>query len=133
MLFDADRRISSLPPAIAPMRRRLLLAALVQRWDATRAASTSRLCPGRASWRAALAQFIDEAETQGADLAKLEDLAPEPSPNIGKTCANFSTSCATNGPKLLAAEGAINPAARRNLALAALAKRYRGCSRPKAR
>ncbi len=127
-LFDPDAEDLTLPPAIAPIRRRLLLATLVKRWDEKRGgrlgfAQTAALAKS-------LARFLDDAQTQGADLSKLDDpRARLRLPNTGPMCAIFSLLLRDEWPKLLAVdEGAIDPATHRNLRLAALAARYKARS-----
>ena len=126
ILFDAGADDLSLPPAIEPVRRRLLLAALVERWD--RAAhggeSTFGLAQS-ANLARGLAQFIDEADTQDADLSKLESLAENSLAEHWQHVKDFLVFVRGQWPKIMAAEGAANPAERRNLALRALARRYK--------
>ncbi|HEV7959487.1 MAG TPA: double-strand break repair protein AddB, partial [Rhizomicrobium sp.] len=66
---------------------------------------------------------MDDAERQGADLAKLEELAPMSLAAHWQNVARFLVLIRDQWPGLLTAERALNPAARRNLALAALAER----------
>ncbi len=123
-LFDAALPDLDLPPQIAPLRRRLLLATLIERWDGRQ--RDGKLSFAQASSLArALASFLDEVETQGADLAKLEALAPAALAAHWAEVKSFLSILREQWPKLLEAEGALNPAARRNLALAALSERYR--------
>ena len=63
------------------------------------------------------------SERQGADLGKLEDLAPTPLAAHWEKRARFLTLIRDQWPALLASEGAVNPAARRNLAIETLAER----------
>ena len=72
--FDPSLDDLELAPAIAPLRRRLLLAQLVNRW-AERRGSPLPFAQA-ASHAGELGRFLDEVTTEGADLAKLEDLAP---------------------------------------------------------
>jgi ATP-dependent helicase/nuclease subunit B len=69
-LFDPSSEDLSLPPVIAPIRRRLLLASLVQRWDKAQRGGTLGFAQAAALARA-LARFLDETQTQNADLSKL--------------------------------------------------------------
>jgi ATP-dependent helicase/nuclease subunit B len=126
ILFEAGADDLSLPPAIDPVRRRLLLASLVEQWDRARnnGASTFGFAQA-ASLARGLAQFIDEADTQNVDLSKLESLAEGALAEHWGQVKEFLAIVRDEWPKLMAAEGAINPAARRNLALHALAQRYR--------
>jgi len=117
LLFDAGEDELDLAPAIAPIRRRLLLTTVIHRWR-------SELSYAQASSLAAsLARVMDELETQNA---KFEDLSREiPAALAGhwSKVHEFLALLHTEWPKLLAAEGTINPATRRNLALQALAAR----------
>jgi ATP-dependent helicase/nuclease subunit B len=126
LLFDAGAEDLTLPPVIDPVRRRLLLAALVERWDRARhdGAGTFGFAQA-ASLARNLAQFIDEAETQGADLSKLESLAESAFAEHWRHVRDFLVLIRDEWPAVMTAEGAINPAERRNLALAMLAERYR--------
>src|SRR5437868_1516459 len=75
MLFDTVGEGLELAPAIAPLRRQLLLAQLVRQWDRRERGTLSfAQCAALAD---SLARVMDEVETQGCDLARLKDLAPE--------------------------------------------------------
>ncbi|HEY1613963.1 MAG TPA: double-strand break repair protein AddB [Rhizomicrobium sp.] len=114
----------ALLPAIDPVRRRLLLATLVLRWHE----NTGRPAPGfaqAASLARSLAGFLDEAETQQADLGRLETLAPAALAEHWQTVRDFLVTLRDSWPDVLAAENALDPSCRRNALLAALAQRYR--------
>ena len=66
LVFDAISEGADLPPAIDPIRRQVLLAALVRRWDAQARGGTLSLAQGLAM-ADSLAALMDEAERQGAD------------------------------------------------------------------
>jgi ATP-dependent helicase/nuclease subunit B len=118
-LFEAEEL--DLPPAIAPIRRRLLLATLVKRWDAARG-GTLGFAQATALARG-LAHFLDEAQTQGCDLSGLDDLAPANLAAHWGQVRDFLSLLRGQWPKLLATEGALDPAEHRGRALAALAAR----------
>ncbi len=122
LLFDADAEDLDLPPAIAPLRRRMLLATLVQRWDEHRTGGTLGFAQASAL-AGSLARLLDEIETQGADLSKLESLVPDALAAHWSDVAEFLKILPDAWPAQLEAEGALDPAVRRNLTLAALAKR----------
>jgi ATP-dependent helicase/nuclease subunit B len=125
-LFDTGSDNLSLPPAIEPVRRRLLLAALVERWDCVAHGGRSTFGFAQAASLArGLAQFIDEADTQNADLSKLETLAENSLAEHWQHVKDFLVFVREQWPNVMADEGAVNPAERRNLALQALAQRYR--------
>ncbi len=129
ILLDPASENLALPPSMTPVRRRLLLAALVQRWDRARHGGHGQLTFAHAALLArALGQFLDEAETQGADLSKLESLAPDALARHWAEVRDFLVFLRDRWPILLDAEGAIEPAARRNLLLNALAERYAAMS-----
>ncbi len=95
----------------------MLLAQLIGAWD--RALSFAQA----AALADSLAAVMDELETQGCDLAKLKDLAPPETAEHWEGVARFLDLLQSQWPNILADEKALNPAARRNLALKALAAR----------
>ena len=75
LLFDAAAEGLELAPAIAPLRRQLLLAELIREWDRKGRDGTLSFAQA-AALADSLAKVMDEAETQGCDLGKLKELAP---------------------------------------------------------
>ncbi|MBU6298259.1 MAG: double-strand break repair protein AddB [Alphaproteobacteria bacterium] len=121
LLLDASDDFG-LKPAITPLRRRLLLAALIHRWSCSR--DGGALAFGQAAGLAkSLAAVIDDIETQGADLEKLANLAPLSLAEHWSDVKEFLALIQTQWPALLEAEGCVNPATHRNESLRALAKR----------
>ena len=120
-LFDTVSEGLELPPAIPPIRRQLLLATLIRQWSARQGESMN--FPQAAALAESLARVMDDAERQSADLSRLEDLAPLSLAAHWENITRFLALIRDEWPALLAAEGAINPAARRNLALSMLAER----------
>jgi ATP-dependent helicase/nuclease subunit B len=122
LLLDPSIDALDLKPAIAPLRRRLLLAALIRRWSHSRDGGTMSF--GQAAGLArSLAAVMDEAETQGADLSKLDDLAPAVLAEHWADVKAFLSLIRDAWPALLETEGRVNPAAHRNEALRTLAMR----------
>jgi ATP-dependent helicase/nuclease subunit B len=122
LLFDTASEGVDLPPAITAIRRQLLLAALIRRWDTQ--ARGGQLNFAQASHLAeSLATLMDEIERQGADLAKLPDLAPPALAMHWQDVTGFLSLISGQWPELLKQEGRMNPAARRNAALALLTER----------
>ena len=75
LAFDALDEGLDLSPAITPIRRQLLLATLVRRWDEQ--ARGRRLGMAQALGLAdSLAALMDEIERQGATLDRLHEMAP---------------------------------------------------------
>ena len=117
LTFDAGEDV--LAAAISPLRRRLLLATLVQRWGEGRG---SPLPFVQAMTHAGeLAHFLDEAVTQGCDLSKLDTLAPDELAAHWQDVLTFLRIVVEEWPKQLAAEGAVEPAQARDQRLRALA------------
>ncbi|HWA29648.1 MAG TPA: double-strand break repair protein AddB, partial [Rhizomicrobium sp.] len=125
LLFDDNA--DDLAPSIAPIRRRLLLAALVRRWD-KQARGGSLSFAQAASLAGDLGTFFDEAETQRVDLAKLDTLVEGVFAAHWTQVKDFLKYLREAWPAILAAEGTMDPAARREMVLAALAARLK--SRP---
>lgn len=110
----------ALPPPVPALRRQLLLARLVgQRRDLD-------LSPEQAVGLAAeLARLLDQVHTQGLDFARLRSLAPPDLAAHWERIVDFLDIVVTAWPAILAEEGALDPAARRNAALAARADAWR--------
>ncbi|HEY4265603.1 MAG TPA: double-strand break repair protein AddB [Micropepsaceae bacterium] len=118
-LFDpSEDALEDIPP-IAPLRRLLLLAILVQRWG--RAKATALPFTQALSYAGELARFLDESISQGADLTKLKTLVPDDLAAHWQEVVAFLELIAVEWPKLLHAEGAVEPAHLRDAKLRALA------------
>jgi ATP-dependent helicase/nuclease subunit B len=120
LLFDAGTDIT-LKPAIAPLRRQLLLAHLVRRWHLAHRGGEIGFAQA-AALAARLAGVMDEMETQGADPLLLQELAPLALAEHWQDVQSFLALLHEAWPPVLEAEGAANPAARRSEALRALAQ-----------
>lgn len=118
-LSGLDEGLGDLP-AIAPLRRKLLLATLVQHWGAAKRSPI----PLHHALNSAgeLGGFLDEAMTQGADLARLADLAPVEMAAHWREVVSFLNIIAVQWPKLLEAESCTEAVIRRDANLRAMAK-----------
>jgi ATP-dependent helicase/nuclease subunit B len=121
LLFDADSDID-LIPAISPLRRQLLLAHLVRRWDAAQRGGALSFAQSAALART-LAALLDEIATQGGDPALIAELVPLPLAEHWQEAGGFLAYLYEHWPALLAAEGKADIAARRDQAIRALARR----------
>ena len=121
-LFFADPlSAESLPPAISPIRRRLLLATLARAW--CRSERGENITFVRAHALAdSLCKLLDEAETQEIDLEKLETLVDGPLAKHWSETRDFLRLLRNEWPKILAAENASGPAARRNVAIRSMTR-----------
>ncbi|WP_366654303.1 double-strand break repair protein AddB [Fodinicurvata sp. EGI_FJ10296] len=108
-----------LPPAVDPMRRRLLLARLVARFDPT-------MSPDRSVWLAdELARLLDQVATEQVSFDGLDVLVPEELAGHWQSILDFLKIVTQAWPSVLEDEGAVDAATRRNAVLAAQAAAWR--------
>ncbi|WP_262692120.1 double-strand break repair protein AddB [Kordiimonas aestuarii] len=110
---------SDIPPAISGTRRQVLLMRQVMAWGG---AGETGMAPAQ-GWRLAaeLARFMDQLETEGLPFDGLKELVPEGLAHHWDITLEFLKIVSTHWPTILATEGAINPAARRDTLLRLLA------------
>src|SRR5712691_1800510 len=121
---DADDASLAIPPATPELRRRLLLTQLVLRWS--RVSGQGELLTGQAvSLAAALARLLDAAASEEASFDKLAELVPENLAAHWQTVLDFLKILPNAWPAMLVAEGALDPAERRNLLLRRQAAQWR--------
>ena len=122
--LDGDQDVlaaGDIPPAIDPLQRHLILAHLVMlRRDEFAVAPDQALRLAQA-----LADLIDEVETEQIDFGKLSELAPETFAGHWQKTIEFLRIVTANWPAILEERGAIDPARRRVLAMAARAAAWR--------
>jgi ATP-dependent helicase/nuclease subunit B len=125
----ADGETLAVPPALPELRRRLLLTRLVMKWGQVR--GQAPLLPGQAAALAAsLARFLDTVATEGASFARLADLVPQDLAEHWQIVHRFLEILPSQWPQILAAEGALDPAVRRNRLLEHQAAMWRRSSPP---
>ena len=110
--------VFALPPAITALRRQLLLLHLIARRrgiDPVQSAPLAR----------ELADLLDRLQTEDVPLAALEGLVPGDLAAHWQETLDFLTLLAAPWQELLAVEGCMDPAARRNALLRAQAERWR--------
>lgn len=109
-----------IPAAVSGLRRQALLArALAVRGDLD-------LTPGQAFWLAAdLGRLIDAAATEGLSFDRLAGLVPEELARHWQVTLDFLKLVTAHWPAILADEGAVDAAERRNRLLAARAALWR--------
>jgi ATP-dependent helicase/nuclease subunit B len=112
-LSDGGAEDLAVPPPIPELRRRLLLTRLVLRWGERR--GDEPLLPGQAAALAAsLARLLDRVATEGASFAKIADLVPEGLAEHWRVVHHFLEILPQHWPRILAEEGALDAASRRN-------------------
>ena len=113
LLSDGGAEDLAVPPPIPELRRRLLLTRLVLRWGERR--GDEPLLPGQAAALAAsLARLLDRVATEGASFAKIADLVPEGLAEHWRAVHHFLQILPQHWPRILAEEGALDAASRRN-------------------
>lgn len=106
--------ILTLPPAIDPLRRQLLLSRLIL------ARGTGQGGIAQAAGLAReLSLLLDQVQTEGLDLKNLKDLVPVEYATHWQITLEFLDILSAVWPAILAEEGSIDPAARRDLLLRA--------------
>ena len=118
----------SLPPAISPLRRRLMLTRLVMGFEGA---------PGRSHEHAArladqLGRFIDEAAREGIDWSRLSSLAPEELQEHWQQTLEFLKLVTHHWPIILEKENAVDQAARQHKQLLAAAAGWKKTPPPHA-
>ncbi len=108
----------ALPPAIDPLRRRLLLARLLRAGEDVPFEQAVRLAD-------ALARFLDEVQTEEADLSGLAALAPEEFAEHWQKLLRFLRILHDVWPRILAERGVMDPAERRRRLLERQAESWR--------
>jgi ATP-dependent helicase/nuclease subunit B len=109
----AGEETLGIPPAIPALRRRLLLTQLVLKWGERRGGDV--LLPGQAAALAAsLARLLDNAATEGARFERISDLVPGELAEHWQIVYRLLRILPHSWPGMLAEEGALDPAERRN-------------------
>ena len=122
-----------IPPAIAPLERRLLLAELILKWANSpemRGAEGSPLVANTPSTALGLAddlaRLMDDMTTRQVGWDKLDTLVPDDLDTYWQRSLRFLTIARDAWPALRAERGAIESAERRDLLIEAEAKRLAG-------
>jgi ATP-dependent helicase/nuclease subunit B len=106
---------ADIPPAIGELKRRMLLARLIMAAPSRGGPRAGAIRLDQATQLAAeLARLLDQVETERKDLSALEGLVPENLAQHWQLTINFLDILRRAWPDILADEGAIDPADRRN-------------------
>jgi len=119
LYFAEDAIDPGLPPAIAPLRRQMLLTRLIVQKD------KSLPLDQAAELAEALAKLLDQVQIEKSDFANLHKLVPENLAAHWQETLKFLDIITSAWPKMLKDEGVIDPAERRNLILAAQTSNWR--------
>ena len=107
-----------LPPAVTNLRRQLLLLHLIARHRGIDPALSAPLARE-------LGDLLDRLQTEDVPLSALEDLVPDDLAAHWQQTLEFLTLLAAPWQDLLAVEGCMDPAERRNVLLRSQAERWR--------
>ena len=122
-----DEDDATLPDAVSPLERRLLLARLIQRLGETpggAALAGAGSVDQAARLAQALAGLLDEMQIARIDPQGLATLAPEEYAAHWQQVLRFLSLITDRWPAILAERGQMDPAARRNALLKKLAERW---------
>jgi len=115
-----------LPPAIPELRRRLLLSELILHKGLSQRPGAGAPNPDQAAYLAAeLARFLDRVETERLSFEGLASLVPEDYAAHWQETLAFLKILTEHWPAILAEEGCIDPATRRNRLLEAQATAWK--------
>jgi ATP-dependent helicase/nuclease subunit B len=106
-----------LPPAIDPLRRQLLLAAMILKRDGTSHDQAVALA-------SELAKLLDTMQTEGVDFSALKTLVPDDYAIHWQQTLQFLDIITEHWPQILAAHGVVDPVTHRNLVFAAQTKMW---------
>ncbi len=117
-LYFSDINLD-IPPAIAPLRRQLLLARLISEKDSTLSLDQAALLAE------ALARLLDEVQIENCDFKNLGRLVAEKELALHwQKTVEFLEIVTKYWPQILQAEGCIDPADRRNRVIKAQAEAW---------
>lgn len=115
------------PPVIPGLRRRLMLAHLILRWDSP----AGPVSVDQATRLAAeLERLLDQAQTERLSFDDLQSLAPDRFAEHWQMVLDFLKIVTEHWPAIVAEEGGIDAADRRNRLLEALAKTWAAAPPP---
>ena len=118
LAMETSEAVPEVPPAIGDMRRRLLLARLVQE-SAARTSGGQLPIDQAVHLAGELSHLLDQVQTERLGFERLAELVPEDYAVHWQLTLQFLEVLTGAWPKLLSAEGVIDAAERRNLLLAA--------------
>lgn len=114
--FAAAETLEDIPPAIAPLKRHLFLARLIQ---ARPVAGRTPHLEEAIRLAAELARFLDQAQTEQVSFARLKDLVPDAYARHWQETLVFLEIITAIWPDVLAGDGTVDPVAHRNRVFAA--------------
>lgn len=117
---ELQAQIATLPPAIEPLRRQVLLARLIEKQPAFDQGFDQAL-----ELAAALGRFLDQVHIENLSMDSLQHLAPDMFAGHWQKTIDFLKIISEHWPRILAEEDLIDGADRRNRLLRAQAESWR--------
>ncbi len=111
----------AIPPAIPGLRRRLLLARLILGWEST---SGTMAVDQAAQLAGELERLLDQVQTERLSFDGLKGLAPEVYATHWQKVLDFLKILTEHWPAIIAEQGGIDPADRRNRLLDTLSRTW---------
>ncbi|HEY1719678.1 MAG TPA: double-strand break repair protein AddB [Magnetospirillaceae bacterium] len=118
-----DAPASDVAPAIAPLRRRLLLARLIMGLDD--AQGGARTAEQAVPLGEELARLLDQVQIEELSFDDLQTLVPDDYAEHWQVTLRFLSLLTEHWPTILRSEGALDPAERRGILLATQAEAWR--------
>jgi ATP-dependent helicase/nuclease subunit B len=122
---EADGVGAELKPAIPDLRRRMMLARAILKLGESGEAQSPEQAVELAG---ELARLLDQMQTERLSFDKLATLVPDAYAQHWQRTLHFLSLLTRSWPAILDAEGMIDPAERRNLAIAEMARQW--CAAP---
>lgn len=127
-LNDVAEASLNIPPALSPLRRRMILMRLILQREAAaqKAKGTNEAYPPDQALALAdaLGELMDRIQTEGLDMAALPSLVDGDFAEHWQITVDFLSIISTQWPVILEAYGCIDAAERRNLLLQTLARHW---------
>ncbi len=120
LMFGNAGGFLDVPEAVSPMKRQLMLARLIRKVPDFAQGADHAL-----ALAAALARFIDQVIVEGLDFSDLHKIVPDDFSAHWQVTIEFLKIISEYWPKILAAEGLIDAAERRNILLRVLSQYWR--------
>lgn len=122
LMFGQDHDVLEISPAIAPLKRQLLLAKLIYAMD-----GFPRGFDGALKLSKNLCQFMDQVTVENLDFSDLSKIVPENFASHWQITLDFLKIISEFWPQILAEEEVMDVAQRRNALLSALTEYWRSC------
>lgn len=120
LMFGQDEDVFEIPPAIAPLKRQLLLAKLIYAMD-----DFPRGFDGALKLSKNLCQFMDQVTVENLSFSDLNKIVPEDFASHWQLTLDFLKIVSEFWPQILAEEKVMDVAQRRNALLSALTEYWR--------